>query len=601
MAAAATDKFTEVGSPGTATTLAAPGHTIGGNTLNVISTANWPTATGVVFAMDQIQTVNGVTSRVAGTYRECVGVVTSSTSIGSVSFLVGSDANYPAGTTTRVYIPVASSRENRLVQALVQSLNQDGSLKTAAVQTALNLGSSALNGWNPLAYTFAYGANNSAKEYTITTANDLSAVLSPGMRMQLTRGTTAPTQCMSFVSASSQYGLKTSPSGLSFTTAFTTEAWVYLNSYGGGADSGNEQFVVGRDNGSFNGWSMKISRNGQILIATYSSAGAYREQASIQSIPLKRWVHLAANWTSSTFNTYLNGVSLANYQFGGSGTPALTQPSTPLSVGALHNGTVASQFFDGYIAEVRVWSAVQTQANILANMNITLVGNETNLVALFKGNGVFTDSTANANTLTASGGALATQAANPYNNIEYGIITKVSYSNPTTTITLFTGTDYNVPNMTLSNVQYATASTPFGWPRGRDKWIIDTRVRRDLVAAPGAGTWTNFGGVALSAPTGPWELGYSVNGDVEGSNGDGNYSLSTSNSTETVSDYGVRVFVGGGNRFLGQVGKSMPQNMASLTPWYLLGRPANASNIHVRGAANGSGESSSVVGYCAYA
>lgn len=128
MSAANTDKFTEVGSPGTATTLDAPGHTIGGTTLTVISTTNWPTTTGAIFAMDEITIVNGEAVRTAGTYRECVGVVTGPTSIGSVAFVYGADRNYPAGSTTRVYIPVSSSRENRLVQGLVVSHNQDGTM-----------------------------------------------------------------------------------------------------------------------------------------------------------------------------------------------------------------------------------------------------------------------------------------------------------------------------------------------------------------------------------------------------------------------------------------------------------------------------------------
>lgn len=132
MAASSTDYFTKVGSPGTATTLAAPGHTIGGTSINVGSTSNWSTDTGVIFAIDTVSIVNGVEVRNVGSYTEWEGVVTSATTIGSMVVRYGSDQNYPAGATTRVYIPVASSKENRMVDGLLVSHNQDGTLQTIA-------------------------------------------------------------------------------------------------------------------------------------------------------------------------------------------------------------------------------------------------------------------------------------------------------------------------------------------------------------------------------------------------------------------------------------------------------------------------------------
>lgn len=133
--AANTDLFMEVGSPGTATTLSSPGYTAGVSTsITVPSTTNWPTTTGVVFAMDEVTTVNGEEERVEGTYNEFVGTVASGTQITNVDY-VGGDAerSYSAGTTTRVYIPVSAERENRLVEGLLISHDQDGTLKDSAV------------------------------------------------------------------------------------------------------------------------------------------------------------------------------------------------------------------------------------------------------------------------------------------------------------------------------------------------------------------------------------------------------------------------------------------------------------------------------------
>lgn len=129
MAAANTDKFMEVGSPGTATTLSSPGYTAGvSTTVTVGSTANWPTATGIVFAIDEATTNSaGEEVRVDGTYNEFVGTVASGTSITNVDYVNGdAERSYSAGALTRVYIPVSATRENRLAQGMVVEHNQDG-------------------------------------------------------------------------------------------------------------------------------------------------------------------------------------------------------------------------------------------------------------------------------------------------------------------------------------------------------------------------------------------------------------------------------------------------------------------------------------------
>lgn len=136
MAAAITDLFTKVGLPGTATTLESPGFTIGNTSINVASTSNWQTETLQVFAMDQVTIVSGAEVRVPGSYRELVGIVASATSISSVSFAPGfTPRNYPAGSSTRVYIPVTSTRENMLVQGLLVSHFPTGRLKDSALTT----------------------------------------------------------------------------------------------------------------------------------------------------------------------------------------------------------------------------------------------------------------------------------------------------------------------------------------------------------------------------------------------------------------------------------------------------------------------------------
>lgn len=131
MAAAVTDLFTKVGNPGSATTLSAPGYTIGDVSITVGSTTNWPSSseTKVIFAIDRAEILNGVETRVAGTYNEFEGIVTGANTIASLTKMYGTAQNYAAGSLTRVYIPVASTRENEMVDGLNQDHNAKGNHK----------------------------------------------------------------------------------------------------------------------------------------------------------------------------------------------------------------------------------------------------------------------------------------------------------------------------------------------------------------------------------------------------------------------------------------------------------------------------------------
>lgn len=111
MPAAATDLLQKV-AIATATTLDAPGYTIGDTSITVASTSTWPTDTGITFAIDEVD-ADGV--RVANSYNEYVGTVASGTSVTNVSHVNGTNRNFTAGATTRVYIPVSEERENRIV------------------------------------------------------------------------------------------------------------------------------------------------------------------------------------------------------------------------------------------------------------------------------------------------------------------------------------------------------------------------------------------------------------------------------------------------------------------------------------------------------
>lgn len=117
--------------------MSAPGYTIADTTITVGSTSNWPTDTGVVFAIDEAQVVDGHEVQVAGTYNEYIGTVASGTGVTNVAWQTGvGDRNYASGALTRVYIPVSAERENRIVEWGLVHADQDGTLKAGAVDNA---------------------------------------------------------------------------------------------------------------------------------------------------------------------------------------------------------------------------------------------------------------------------------------------------------------------------------------------------------------------------------------------------------------------------------------------------------------------------------
>lgn len=112
-----------------------------------------------------------------------------------------------------------------------------------------------------------------------------------------------------------------------------------------------------------------------------------------------QWHHIAVVGTPTTTKIYYNGVEVASSNVAVTPRAAMT-----VFVGVRH--TLAS-FFEGRIRDVRIWNTARTQAEIQANMNRQLVGNEAGLAGYWRlneGSGtVATDSTANANNGTITG------------------------------------------------------------------------------------------------------------------------------------------------------------------------------------------------------
>lgn len=411
---------------------------------------------------------------------------------------------------------------------------------------------SSSSSWSSLGATPSSVARGFNQSYTLTfTGTDLTSTISNGMRLRCTRTVTAPTQCTDLESTSSQYFSKTTPAGMTFTDDFTVSAWVKLESYP--AITGS---IASRYNAT-SGWLMDVDSSGRVRLLGYNAGPAnYSLVSSVQSLPLGRWVHIAAQLDMSAFTAT---PTTSYVMFDGADVPssvtrAGTNPTALIQAGDFQIGAANSTtFFDGKIAQFAIYSAKVTQTNIRDRMSQTLVGNESSLISAYSFNNVITDlNTSNANNLTAQASVAATSTDSPYaggnvqeytdGTTEMGIVMANSFSTDTTVVVQVPD-GYAIPTTGgLSAVSYSTQKVPYGFPAQRGKWRVKALYKAALSqATPVSGTWYNPN-TALVVPVGEWSIKYSASLYAANStNAESPYStLSSANNTESDTEMTVR-------------------------------------------------------------
>lgn len=335
---------------------------------------------------------------------------------------------------------------------------------------------------------------------------DYTSTLSSGMRLRTTRSVAAPTQCTN-LNGTTQFYSKTSPAGMTFTDNWTQSAWIKLSNYPSG-----DAVIAGRF--TTTGFTMVIKTTGQLQIAGVGAAN--RIGLTYQSVPINKWVHVAATMTMSTgtVNTYIDGVVVPN-AVTGSGT-SLTQAGN-YEVGSSNGGT---NLFPGKLAQVAIYNAVISQATILAAMHQTLAGTEPSEISAFSFNNTINDlNVSNANNLTANGSAVATNLDTPFaqtqnltgittGTVNYAIIQSVTFST-NTTVVVQVPEGCTIPTSGgVSALVYSSNKTPYGFPSQTGKWSLETLILSN-VTAPGStiSTIYNPGGINLSVPIGAWTVG----------------------------------------------------------------------------------------------
>ena len=198
------------------------------------------------------------------------------------------------------------------------------------------------------------------------------------------------------------------------TSSWTVEAWVDpfdLNLDGPTArpivwklanDSGSDDtFGLGWSHGQF---------VGQITVPDgHGGRLNYDVLSAVHSA--NTFLHVALGYDGESLTVYVNGILEGSTQVGP--VTAFTG-AAPLQVGNLLNSNHDPRgVFNGTIDEVRIWDTARSQADIRANMNQSLAGNETGLIGYWRfdeGSGtVVHDLTSNHNDGTLGSGAPSTQ------------------------------------------------------------------------------------------------------------------------------------------------------------------------------------------------
>lgn len=580
------------------TTTTAGSVASGATTVTLNSVAGYTNGQPAVFVIDPTD----VTKKQTFT-----GIIdTSGVQVTNVVWTAGTNTTHALGATVVDY--ATATHIAMISKGIKVQHNQDGTHSaitatsiSATSGTFTNLtinGTSGADGWSPLGQTIGTITANGNRSYNVVISGaDSTGTTSPGQRVKFTRTVTAPTQCTS-LNGTTQYYSKSSPSGMTFTDDFVVSAWVKVSSYGACS-------IVSRSDGS-TGWDLGLTASGQPVLTGFKGAALANQSyvLAYQSVPLNKWVHVAAQLDMSTFTatTTTSYIMIDGTDVPASVARAGTNPTDLTQAGSLNiGGRNGTANFPGKIAQVAIYNAKVTQTNIRATISQTLAGNETSLISAYSFNNSINDLSATANNLTAQGSAVATNADTPFTNAvtgtsvtagttNYGIIMSQTFSTNTTYVIQVPEGETLPTSGGVSAPYYSTQQAPYGFPSQKGKWTVGSLLLTDLSqSSPSAATWYNPG-FSLSVPVGEWNLGYQGTFNVVNATNSPTVSvtLSTANNSESNKEYTVRsvTTTASANSFDVPASRYRGISAAATTPYYLniYTVLASATSIAIKGS-----------------
>lgn len=195
--------------------------------------------------------------------------------------------------------------------------------------------------------------------------------------------------------------------GLDITSDMTMEAWINFSTLP--ANGRNYPiFCKGWDPGqiayffSISNWSGVY--NFDFII---SSSGSNIIQKGSNWLPsINSWYHVAVVYHASagTIDFYLNGLHYGNQITGVFNSIHNSNRGFALGRQWAESPQGYGDHFDGQMDDLRIWNVARTPAEIMANKDIELTGNEPGLMGYWKFNGNALDSSPNGNDLTNNNG-----------------------------------------------------------------------------------------------------------------------------------------------------------------------------------------------------
>jgi len=185
---------------------------------------------------------------------------------------------------------------------------------------------------------------------------------------------------------------------------------------------------------------------------------------------------------------------------------------------------------------------------------------------------------------------------------KYFIVTKVSYSSPNTTVTVYGGTDYTLASSAITNPYYSMMKAPAGFPLDPLKWtvsLINTTIYEQ--SNPVNDQWYNLGSLSIYIPIGAWRVDFWVVAQALQPSAAGislNVALSTSTSSATDSDLKMLHYLESCTGYIGLVTKGKYLNIDSKTRYYVI-ESCSGTNIS-KLYCNGASSATKVMAVCAY-
>ena len=107
--------------------------------------------------------------------------------------------------------------------------------------------------------------------------------------------------------------------------------------------------------------------------------------SSVDAISLNKWHHIAAvlNTEIGSIKLYIDGIPVASNRFPNK---PVCESHLPLRIGSIHSSDERYNrvFFEGELADLRIWSTARTAQQIRSHMNVALTGNEPGLIGFVR-------------------------------------------------------------------------------------------------------------------------------------------------------------------------------------------------------------------------